>query len=274
MLKAIERLLATARAEIGYLEKATNAQLDSKTGNAGYNNWTKYARDLDQLGVYNFPKNGYAWCDMFADWCFVKTFGVELAWKMTGQAMKGSGAGCTCSADYYRAIGRFFVSDPQPGDQIFFKDTDGGMGHTGLVERVANGYVYTIEGNTSSAAGVVANGGSVNAKSYPINYAKIGGYGRPRWELVPDADDDQDNHEQEDGEVNLETFKKLWHEMRKELQDNDAADYSKEAREWAVQQGIVKGGSAAEFNGMWEDVLTREQMVTLLFRFAKLMGIA
>jgi len=265
---AISRLLTTARGEIGYLEKASNAQLDDKTANAGYNNWTKYARDLDQLGVYNFPKNGYAWCDMFVDWCLVKTFGVELAWRMTGQAMKGSGAGCTCSADYYRAIGRFFA-EPQPGDQIFFKDSDGDMGHTGLVERVANGYVYTIEGNTSSASGVVANGGSVNAKSYPINYSKIGGYGRPLWELVPDANQD----EQEDKEMDIDGFKKLWHEMRKELQDNDASEYSEEAREWAVQQGIVKGGSSEEFNGMWEDVLTREQMVTIMYRFAQMIGL-
>lgn len=52
----VERLIATARAEVGYLEKASNSQLDSKTGNAGYNNFTKYARDLDRLGVYNGPK--------------------------------------------------------------------------------------------------------------------------------------------------------------------------------------------------------------------------
>jgi hypothetical protein len=53
-LTAIERLIATAKAEEGYLEKATNAQLDSKTANAGSNNWTKYARDLDNIGnIYN-----------------------------------------------------------------------------------------------------------------------------------------------------------------------------------------------------------------------------
>ena len=45
--------------EEGYLEKRTNANLDSKTDNAGYNNWTKYARDLDSLGdFYNGRKNG------------------------------------------------------------------------------------------------------------------------------------------------------------------------------------------------------------------------
>lgn len=53
-MRPVERLLATARAEIGYIEKDTNAQLDDKTANAGDGNWNKYARDLDALGVvYN-----------------------------------------------------------------------------------------------------------------------------------------------------------------------------------------------------------------------------
>lgn len=35
------------------------------------------------------------------------------------------------------------------------------MNHTGLVVKVTKSTVYTIEGNTSSAKGVVPNGGSV-----------------------------------------------------------------------------------------------------------------
>ena len=96
MNTAIQRVLATARAEIGYLEKATNAQLEDKTANAGHKDWTKYAAFLDNLGnVYNGKKNGYAWCDMFVDWCFINTFGLELGMKLTCQAYKGVGAGCT-----------------------------------------------------------------------------------------------------------------------------------------------------------------------------------
>ena len=83
-MKPVERLLATARAEIGYIEKDTNAQLDDKTANAGDGNWNKYARDLDALGVvYNGKKNGYAWCDIFTDWCFIQTFDLELGSVMT-----------------------------------------------------------------------------------------------------------------------------------------------------------------------------------------------
>ena len=57
----VQRVLATARSENGYLEKATNAQLEDKTANAGYNNWNKFAAFLDDLEVvYNGKKNGYA----------------------------------------------------------------------------------------------------------------------------------------------------------------------------------------------------------------------
>lgn len=45
-MKSIEKVLSIARQEIGYLEKRSNSQLDSKTANAGSNNYTKYARDL------------------------------------------------------------------------------------------------------------------------------------------------------------------------------------------------------------------------------------
>ena len=41
MSTAIERLLATAKAEEGYLEKETNSNLDNPTANAGDNNWNK-----------------------------------------------------------------------------------------------------------------------------------------------------------------------------------------------------------------------------------------
>ena len=53
------------------------------------------------------------------------------------------------------------------------------MAHTGIVTRIANNTIYTVEGNTSSAAGVVANGGAVAAKSYSLSNVRIGGFLRP-----------------------------------------------------------------------------------------------
>lgn len=73
-------------------------------------------------------------------------------------------------------------------------------------------------------------------------------------------------------DVTLTEFEQLWAEMRKSLQTNDASQYSAEARAWAVKAGIVQGAHGAEFNGMWQDVLTREQMVVMLYRFMKAGG--
>ena len=80
---------------------------------------------------------------------------------------------------------------------------------------------------------------------------------------------------EEDDDMDVARFKELWGEMRKELQDNDSSKYSEEARAWATSTGLI-AGNGTEINGepnyMWADVLTREQFVTVLYRFAKLMG--
>lgn len=270
-MTAVEKLLSIAIAEIGYLEKRTNKSLDDKFANAGFNNYTKYARDLDKMGVYNTPKNGYAWCDMFCDWCFITAFGLEIAMQITGQPMREYGAGCTSSANYYKRIGSFYKSNPQPGDQIFFTN-DGGktMAHTGLVEKVSGGRVYTIEGNTSSEAGVVANGGAVRRKSYELKYNRIGGYGRPLYNSVPIVPSVEIEEEDEDMAMSPEKFAEYWSEYRKSLQDNDSSAYSEEARDWAIRNGLISGGEKlpnGEPNYMWNDLLTREQFVTVLKRF-------
>ena len=183
-----KKVIQVAEAEVGYLEKKSNAKLDDKTANAGDKNYTKYARDLDALGFYNGKKQSVAWCDIFVDWCFVQAYGLEAALKLTNQPLGKSncGAGCRYSRNYYQKMGRLFTK-PEPGDQIFFwpKDGIGGKAiqHTGLVYAVDDTYVYTIEGNTSGANGVIANGGGVCKKKYRLTYNRIAGYGRPRWEI-------------------------------------------------------------------------------------------
>lgn len=181
MARTVTKLLEIAGNEVGYLEKATNAQLDSHTANAGRNNWTKYARDLNRAGYYNGNKNGYAWCDVFVDWLFWKLCGGDKDRAQEMICQSGNlGASCKYSADYFRKAGRFFKT-PKIGDQIFF-GSKGAETHTGIVYHVNDTYVFTIEGNTSGASGVVANGGGVCRKQYKLGYSKIVGYGRPIYE--------------------------------------------------------------------------------------------
>lgn len=168
------RLIAVAEAEIGYHEKITNAQLDDKAANAGSGNYTKYARDFDTIysGFYNGKKNGFAWCDMFNDWCFVTAFGLADALRLLCQPTGSAGAGCTYSLQYYRNAGRFFTS-PKVGDQIFFGTSISNATHTGIVIGVDAGHVYTIEGNTSD---------QVARRTYSLRAGTIVGYGRPAYD--------------------------------------------------------------------------------------------
>lgn len=169
------KVLAVAAAEIGYKEKASNAQLDDKAANAGSANYTKYARDFDQKYPkwYNGKKNGFAWCDMFVDWCFLTAFGYEKALALLCQPERSTGAGCTYSAGFYEAKGQFYTSNPKPGDQIFFGTSISNCTHTGIVEKADGSKVYTIEGNTSD---------QVARRSYALNDSKIVGYGRPKYD--------------------------------------------------------------------------------------------
>ena len=86
-----------------------------------------------------------------------------------------------------------------------------------------------------------------------------------------------DDGEMEDENMDKDRFAELFGQMRKDLQDNDCSQYSEEARQWATEKGIVLGGGTLEDgepNYMWQDMMTREQFVTVLYRFAKLAGLA
>lgn len=177
-LKTPDIVLAVAAAELGYLEKKSLSNLDSKQGNAGYNNFTKYWRDL-------YPKfQGQPWCQAWVSWCFIQAFGVDAADKMLCGAI-------TCSAPYYtpttakcfKKAGRWYTSNPHKGDVIYFKDKTGLICHVGIVLKVDSLYIYTIEGNTSSGNDVVvANGGSVSTKFYSRTNSRIAGFGRPKYD--------------------------------------------------------------------------------------------
>lgn len=176
-MTAIDKVLSIAEQQVGYLQKKSNSNLDSKTANAGSNNYTKYGRDLVQWVGSPYGIN-YQWCDQFVDWCFIKAFGKDLAKKMLG----GWSAYTPTSAQYFKNMKRWY-SSPQRGDQIFFKNSQR-ICHTGLVYQVSGGYVYTIEGNTSGANGVISNGGGVCKKKYAIGNTRIAGYGRADYSLA------------------------------------------------------------------------------------------
>ena len=173
-----KQLIAIAEAEIGYHEKATNSNLDSKTANSGNKNFTKYGRDLFNAGFFNGNKNGFDWCAQFPTWCVWKLTGKDKAKAEYILCVGGDlSAGCGFALKYYKQAGRF-DHNPKVGDQIFFKysNDDSTADHTGIVVRVTDSLIETIEGNSGS---------EVKRKAYQRTDKTIVGYGHPRYDAEP-----------------------------------------------------------------------------------------
>ena len=87
-------------------------------------------------------------------------------------------AGCVNGVQWFRERGQWAdnAMQPSPGMIIFFDwdnkgssgPQDGQADHVGIVQKVENGIVYTIEGNS---------GDSCRVNQYPVGYYEILGYG-------------------------------------------------------------------------------------------------
>ena len=162
--EAVNKLLDTARRELNYHE--------------GYNNYIKYAQNSWDNQFYGWELQNQPWCDVFVDWCFCETFGLQTGAAMTYQTVGSGSALCSASASFYEKNNAFY-NYPQPGDQVFFF-SNGDINHTGLVESVvgsgANWTSFTtIEGNSSD---------QVARRTYNRGNNKVAGFGRPKWSLV------------------------------------------------------------------------------------------
>ena len=224
----IDQVLNIWADEVGYLEKKSNYLLDDKYANAGSGNYTKYARDMWAAGFYNGDKQSYAWCALMFDWCIFQACGNAEETKKALCYTGPYGAGCKASVQYYKEAGRYIErgkGTPKPGDQIFFGDP---ASHTGIVERVEDGKVYTIEGNADNA---------VKRRTYLLTASNINGYGRPRY----------------DGEKTPFPFT-----------DVSQNSYYYDAVKWAYENGIVSGTDETHFSP--KKSCTRAEMVQMLYK--------
>lgn len=169
MANQAENFVNIAIGEIGYLEKKSNSQLNSKTANAGNNNYTKYGAWYDNGSLQAQP-----WCDMFVSWCGEQA-GIS--------SIVGHFAYCPSHVNWFKNRNQWYArgaATPKTGWVIFFKNSGSTSAcHVGIVEKVASGYVHTIEGNTSGASTLVSNGGGVCRKKYSLTSTYILGYGAP-----------------------------------------------------------------------------------------------
>ena len=150
---------------IPYLEKRSAAYLDDFQRNAGYNNYTKFARDVNSWGQPGCQ--GQPWCAVYQFWKLTKVLGLKTALQIMG----GGFYNCRNVIRHAQSK-KTWKKAPKKGALIIFRNGS----HIGSVNKYDTQYVYTNEGNTSSAAGVVANGGSCRNKKYKLNDPAIDGY--------------------------------------------------------------------------------------------------
>ena len=153
--------------QVGYLEKRSNANLDSKTGNAGYGNYTKYSRDVNSWGLMGCQ--GQPWCATYQFWNCAEIFGVAKALEIMGNGFYN----CNSVKAHSKAKGTWSRT-PKLGALVIFRNG----AHIGRVIEVTSSRIRTNEGNTSSGTlnNVEANGGCVAEKSYTRDYSGIDGY--------------------------------------------------------------------------------------------------
>ena len=131
----MSKIVDIALKEVGYTETPKNS------------NKTKYGKW--------FGFDGVAWCGMFVSWCY----------DQAGQRLPNIGfskgfAGCQTAVAWAKK-NKKIVTDPQPGDIVFFDwNGDGRYDHTGIFVRWIDKTTFeAIEGNTSLTN--QSNGGSV-----------------------------------------------------------------------------------------------------------------
>lgn len=115
------------------------------------------------------------WCACFVSWC-----ANECGYLDAGVIPKT--AGCISGSNWFKDRGLWQDNsyEPRPGDIIYFDwNNKGGSGpqdgfadHVGIVEKVENGMVYTVEGNS---------GDSCRENRYAIGHYEIYGYGTPAY---------------------------------------------------------------------------------------------
>lgn len=108
------------------------------------------------------------WCAIFVSWCADQCGYID-------EGIIPKFAWVPDAVSWFQARGQWQLVGytPAPGDIIFFDwEGDGGANHVGIVERVENGVVHTVEGNSGDAC---------RRKEYSINSGSIMGYGIPMY---------------------------------------------------------------------------------------------
>lgn len=126
-------------------------------------NWGEPVKTyLASVGI-TFPAS---WCMALVYWCFKQA---AIALNMANTAIKTGGV----LAAWNKAPASMKSKKPSVGAVVIF-DHGGGLGHTGIVEKIDVKNIYTIEGNTNNNGS--REGVDVERKTHAISNPTIKGY--------------------------------------------------------------------------------------------------
>lgn len=210
-----ETLLELARGELG--TKEAPAGSNRVKYNAAY-----YGREVSGPS--------YPWCCVFQWWLFQKAGAGGLFYG------GGKTASCTELYRYYKHMGRTVkAAEIQRGDLVFFVFDEGAsrcMNHVGICERVENGFVTTIDGNTGTDS--EANGGAVLRRRRALRF--VGGAARP------DVEEE---------------------EMKQYRYVAEMPEWARAAAEKAIASGVIKmdeSGAAAVYESNLQSLVWLERL--------------
>ena len=171
--------------QAAYTPRVTNGQRDRvlraaanlvgvRSGSAAHHQLVKDYNSINPLPVGYAVKNSDDWCDVFVTTVFQREGLSHLI---------GRECGVERHIQIFKRLGIWNedgASTPKSGDIITFnwdqdsQSNNGFADHIGIVERVENGLIHTIEGNS----GVV---GTVKRNVYRIGHGNIRGFATPRY---------------------------------------------------------------------------------------------
>ncbi|RSJ60454.1 GBS Bsp-like repeat protein [Streptococcus gordonii] len=154
--------------------RAASNLVGTSTGSAAHQRMVADYNSVKPLPVGYAVKNTDDWCDVF----------VTVVFQREGLShLVGRECGVERHIQIFKKLGIWNedgTTTPQSGDIITFnwdKDTqqnDGWADHIGIVERVENGWIHTIEGNSSN--------GVVRRNTYRVGHGNIRGFARPHYQ--------------------------------------------------------------------------------------------
>ena len=146
----------------------------TSTDSAAHQRMVADYNSVKPLPVGYAVKNTDDWCDIF----------VTVVFQREGLShLVGRECGVERHIQIFKKLGIWNedgTTTPQSGDIITFnwdkntQQNDGWADHIGIVERVENGWIHTIEGNSSN--------GVVRRNTYRVGHGNIRGFARPHYQ--------------------------------------------------------------------------------------------